>query len=119
MIGWTCKQPDKDPGNKPGIQNDTPGDILIKVKYSGEQEKEGNCIIDHVTEIGMNKRTGDNANEAAKPAGKNSKIIKIKAISNLVYKYKPDEKQQDGGRYQAQNEPFVFNVGFFRQFSDE
>ena len=67
----------------------------------------------------MNKGTGDDANQAAKPAGKDSKIIKINTIGNLVYKYKPDEKQKNGWRYQAQNEPFVFNVGFFGQFSDE
>ena len=65
----------------------------------------------------MNKGTGDDANQAAKPAGKDSKIIKINTISNLVYKYKPDEKQKNGWRYQAQNEPFVFNVGFFGQMN--
>jgi hypothetical protein len=65
---------------------------LIKIEYSSEQEKKGNRIVDQMIEIGMNKWTGNDANQTAKPTGKNSKIIKINTISNLVYKYKPDEK---------------------------
>ncbi len=63
----------------------------------------------------MNKWTGDDANQTLEPAGKNSKIIKINAIGNLVYKYQPYEKKDNGRRDKAQNEPFVFNVRFFGQ----
>lgn len=92
---------------------------MIKIENSSKQEKEGNSIVDQMIEIGMNKGTGDDTNHTAKPARKNSKIIKINAISNLIYKNKPDEKKKNSWRYQAQDEPFVFNVGFFGQFSDK
>jgi hypothetical protein len=73
-----------------------------------------------VIEIGMNEGTCDDTEQTAEPAGKNSKIEKIDAISHLVNKCKPDEKQDYGWLYQAQNEPFVLNVGFFCQMmSDE
>ena len=66
-------------------------------------------------EIGVNKRAGNDANQPAEPAWKNTEIIQIKAISDLVYKYKPDEKENNGRGDEAQDEPSVFNIGFFWQ----
>ncbi len=63
----------------------------------------------------MNERACENANQTAKSPWKYPKIVKIKTIGNLVYKYKPDEKKDNGWWYKAQYEPFVFNVGFFWQ----
>jgi hypothetical protein len=88
---------------------------LIKIEDGSEQKKKWNCIVDQVIEIGMNKGTRDDADQTAEPAGKNSKIIKINAISNLVDKYKPDEKKDNSRRYQAQDEPFIFKVWVFGQ----
>jgi hypothetical protein len=88
---------------------------LIKIENSCKQKKEGNSVVDQVIEISMNKGTSQDANQSVKTAGKDTEIVKINAICDLVYKYKPDEEQKDGWRYQAQDEPFIFNVGFFGQ----
>jgi hypothetical protein len=68
-----------------------------------------------VIESGMNKRAGNDANQPVSASWKNPEIEKIQAISNLVYKYKPDEKKNNGRWDEAEDEPLIFNVGFFGQ----
>ena len=72
-----------------------------------------------MVEVGVYKGTCDDADESAEAARKNSKIIQVKSVGNLVNEYKPDKEKEDGGWDEAQDEPPVFNVGFFFQVTGD
>jgi len=60
----------------------------------------------------MNKWSGNYANESLNFTWKNPVIIKVKAIRQFNNFDQPQNEYDNGRWNEAQDEPFVFDVGF-------
>ena len=66
-------------------------------------------------EIGMDEWGSKNTGKSGNFARENTIIEKVDSINDFKNLYQPNQQEDNGWRYKAQDEPLVFDVGLCRQ----